>query len=210
MSKVITSFAHGEKHNLFLDVARRRFLMFAELHGYDPVGLYMLPQSYDRPPSWWKIPHIMQLLKDYDEVLWVDADMVIIDHSEDLNVPPGYWQAMVEHHTPDGDVPGCGFWLLRRAMVPYLDAIWGKREFIEHPWWEQRAVMQLMGYRKNMLGKHRQVVDSHLFDHTHFLDGGWNVHIHDNPQPENARVMHATQYTNPLEMMKRWDRTASP
>jgi hypothetical protein len=90
-----------------------------------------------------------RLLDDVDEVLWIDADAVILDDSVDLTseVAPDAYQALVRHVTHDGDVPNTGVWFLRgQRGRELLDAVWRREEYSQHEWWENAAAMDLLGY----------------------------------------------------------------
>jgi hypothetical protein len=143
----------------------------------------------------------MAALKDYDEVLWLDSDMVIVDPSEDLDVPADAWQALVEHHTGDGDVPNCGMWLARKPMIPVLQEVWDSVEFLNHGWWEQAAMHKLLGYEGRPV---QHVTETELYQHTHFLDNGWNCHLWDQPPAEHPRILHATMFPDRVAAMTEW------
>jgi hypothetical protein len=202
MSKALITFAVGP-HEQFLDVALPSFHTFADRHGYELV----IPEPIDctRPPSWWKIPALVAALEQYDEALFLDADMVVIDPSEDLGVDGWAWQAMVEHHTGDGDVPNCAVWLVRRPMLPFLHIAWSLEKYLNHGWWEQAAMHELMGYQGRPV---QRVAQTELLDHTEFLDNGWNVHVWDRPITERPRIMHATMFPDRLAVMREWARMA--
>jgi hypothetical protein len=123
------------------------FEAYARRHGFQMVvgdG-----DSDGRPPAWGKVPLMRRLLDDVDEVLWIDADAVILDDSVDLTseVAPDAYQALVRHVTHDGDVPNTGVWFLRgQRGRELLDAVWRREEYSTHKWWENAAVMDLLGY----------------------------------------------------------------
>jgi len=198
VTRALVTVATGTHLDL-LNIARPSFQAFADLHGYDLLEAE--PLDCVRPPSWWKVLILQAALRDYDEALWLDADTVIVDGSEDLNVPPDAWQALVEHHTGDGDVPNCGVWLVRQPMAPVLDDLWTMTQYLSHGWWEQAGLHQLMGYR----GRPVQLVSpTELYERTHFLDNGWNVHMWDDPQPAHPRIMHATMWKDRVGVMRQW------
>ncbi len=131
----------------------------------------------------------------------MDADMVIVDPSEDLDVPDGAWQALVAHHTNDGEVPNCGFWLVRQPMRDVLQAAWAMTGYLTHPWWEQAAIVELMGYQGQPLAL-AQPTD--LYEATHFLGAEWNDHLHDSGRTDSPRVRHATMWPDRAAVMRDW------
>jgi hypothetical protein len=123
------------------------FEVYARRHGFQmAVG----DGACDgRPPAWGKVPLLRRLLDDVDEVLWIDADAVILDDSVDLTseVTPDAYQALVRHVTNDGEVPNTGVWFLRgQRGRDLLDAVWRREEYSHHEWWENAATMDLLGY----------------------------------------------------------------
>src|SRR5262249_39072233 len=156
-----------------LRVALPGFHVYAQRHEYELIDAP--PQRDDRPPSWLKVPLLHELLATYDEVLWLDADVVIVNEHDDLadDVPDEDWQAVVRHYTPDGEVPNCGVWLLRPSMRPVLDAMWQLDSYREHPWWEQAALLELLGYRGHPV---RLEQPTELYARTCWLGLEWNSH----------------------------------
>ena len=203
-NKAIVSFGTG-KHKELLDIAFPTFKAFADLHGWD---LYCCDEiGKSRPAPWYKVNSLLELLQDYDEALFLGADTVIVDGREDLTVPPGYWQALVEHHTGDGCVPNTDVWFCRKSMIATLRQVWSMDKWLMHGWWEQAALMELMGYQ---VWQPARVLLSgtELYRMTYFLDHAWNVHKWDNPQPEHPRIQHATMYPDRAGIMREWAREA--
>jgi hypothetical protein len=198
VSKAFLTLAVGE-HEEYLSIALPSYEAFADRHGYD---LYRIdPVDSPRPPSWWKIPGILRALESYDDVLFVGADFVCVDPTDDLDVPAGAWQALVAHETGDGLVPNADLWYLRQPMMPYLAEVWGKWEYTQHGWWEQAALLNVMGYAERPA---RIVEETELYQHTHFLDPGWNVHRWDMRTPTTPRFRHATMWPDRARIMREW------
>lgn len=203
MNKALVSYAIGPHVDL-LDIALPSFHEFADRHGYDVV--IPEPLDCDRPPSWHKVPVLLAALDEYDEVLFLDADTVIIDRSEDLDVPADAWQALARHVTTDGEVPNCGVWFARKPMRPYLQQIWSLEGYLHHGWWEQAAMHQLLGYAGRPV---TLVAPSELYGRTHWLDSGWNVHVWDQQATGRERVMHATMCPDRAAAMREWSSLAA-
>jgi hypothetical protein len=185
-------------HQELLDIAWPSFEAFADTHDYE---LIEADTQSVRAPSWWKVPVLADLLTEYGEVLWVDADVVIVDPSEDLQVPSDAWHALVAHHTNDGEVPNCGVWLVRRPFLPVLNRIWRMTQYLDHPWWEQAALCELLGYCGSPLFAPRM---NDLLEHTHFLGLEWNVHINDKRPVDHPRFLHATMHPDRAGVMREW------
>lgn len=172
---------------------------FSERHGYELI-VYE-PGESRRAPAWLKVEALRKTLDSHDEVLWVDADIVITDSSEDIPVPDGVWQALAVHHTQDGEVPNTGVWLCRKAMQETLMKLWGMVEYRNHPWWEQGALLELLGYdswARPTVFKGQTMLSAR----THFLSPDWNSHPWD--EGENPRFRHATMHPDRAKVMREW------
>ena len=199
MTRAVVTLATGP-HERLLEIALPSFRSFADRHGYELV--VASERDASRPPSWSKIPALAAALEQHDEALWLDADVVVIDGDDDLDAPAGCWQAMVEHLTADGAVPNTGVWLIRRPMLPILEEMWAMTRYVHHGWWEQAAMLDLLGYtdtRPVALG-----ASTMLLGRTHFLDAGWNVHRNDRRRADRPRIMHATMYPDREAVMSGW------
>jgi hypothetical protein len=202
-ARAIVTFGTG-KYAELLEIALPSFKAFAARHGYDLLRPSAI--GTERPAPWYKIRALQKALETYDEVLFIGADCVIVDPSDDIEVPGDAWQGLVRHHTGDGDVPNTEFWLCRKAMLPELERVWGLTQWLHHGWWEQAALLELMGY--HVIQPTRLIAPTELYERTHFLDAGWNVHKWDQPQPTHPRVQHATMWPDRAAIMREWAKQA--
>jgi hypothetical protein len=133
-----------------LDQSLHTFRRFGERHGYDVVvgGDEAIE---DRAPAWNKVVLLRSLLQNYDCVLWIDADAIILDDSVDPAslLGEGHYQALVRYRWEEEESACTGVWLLRNVekAAAFLDAVWnsGDGYLRLHPW-EQAAAMRLLGY----------------------------------------------------------------
>jgi galactosyl transferase GMA12/MNN10 family len=133
-----------------LDQSLHTFRRFGERHGYDVVvgGEEMIA---DRAPAWSKVVLLRRLIERYDYVLWIDADAIILDDSDDPAslLAERHYQALVRYRYGDEECACTGVWLLRKVdkAIAFLDAVWdsGDGYLRLHPW-EQAAAMRLLGY----------------------------------------------------------------
>lgn len=126
------------------------FMAFGKRHGYDVV-VGSGREAADRAPAWAKVRLIRRLLDSYEFVLWIDADAIILDDSDDPAdvLASGAFQAVVKHQWDGQEQPCTGVWLLRSGEEArrFLDALWDDGRYLnEHPW-EQAVAMLLLGYR---------------------------------------------------------------
>ena len=204
MSRAIVSSCGGDRvWDEISSVTWPRMRSFATKHGHSFCSS-PLPAGIQRPPSWLKLVRIAEALRDYDEVLWLDADVVVVDESMDMIVPQSFCQAVVEHHFGEGDVPNSGVWLVRRAMLGSLMEIAMSDIHTTHKWWEQAALIEKMGYCPRSTPC-RRVRDSELLEETFFLGEEWNCWT-GSPQSVRPRFMHACGLTGyqRLDVIRRW------
>ena len=187
MSKCLASFG-VEASAPCAALSRPGMEAYAARHGYD-LCLDHVPTL--RPWSYAKIPLLIDLLGTYDEVLWLDADVLIRNGRFDVAeiVPGAEMHAMVAHHTYEGHVPNCGVWLLRKAALPMLGKVLALYDaYRHHKWWEQGAVHSL-------LGEHP----------AYMLTPWWNWCEHDSRRgdEEHACFRHYCGMPNRLDLMRR-------
>jgi len=156
-----------------LELALPGFQAYADQHGYTLIT--ELPGALTRPPSWHKIPALLWALEEFEEALWIDCDVVIVDGSRDLatEIPTEAWQGITLHHTGEGDVPSAGVWYCRQAMQPVLEAIWRMDRHLHHRWWEQAALQELLGFTPDRLPV-VQESETELYRRTYWLETAWN------------------------------------
>lgn len=217
MTKALVTMAVG-LHREYLEVTRPSLAAYAARHGYAFVEAEQAAES--RSPSWSKVPILLSLLASYDDVLWVDCDVVIVDSSLDLaaHVPPDAWQAMAIHRRhidfDMGEVPSCGLWLARPPLSDTLRAMWEMTQYIDHPWWEQAAMHHLLGYTHNGAGIFpvRRGEETELRHRTHFLPDWWHsIDYHDDAAETMAiHVPSVMPHAERLTVLRRWaERAAS-
>lgn len=203
-----TEFARYASHTLPLMDA------YAKKHGLECYCVNLASEA--APPSWMKLPNIGSALCEYDRVLWLDADVVVHDSSQNIfdAVEADAWQAVVEHETECGMVPNCGVWVVTREMAPWLHFAWDNMldTYAEHPWWEQAAIMEMMGYKVTLTAGWPSAVsgsETELLNRTQFLPAKWNDHPADTRRVDRPAFFHVTQYADRLDAIRRLCATAT-
>lgn len=224
MKRAIVTYAAGA-HEELLDVALPSYREFAERHKYDLLTTrgdlvetrnylpYTMPSP---PPAWNKVPLLLHALSKYDEVVWLDCDLVIVDTTEDF--PPmvdGKCHALVRHFENNSEVPNSGVWRLRRHSilasadpVPLLHKMMDLEVFEHHGWWEQAALLTLMGYCVPPQGhefsqtKCRAVRPTKWHQNCEFMRLCWNSHP--NYRADYPKIVHCSypDMAQRLEVMR--------
>lgn len=145
----LCTIAVGTHRELF-EIARPSFERFAGLHGYALVVIADAEISAGRALSWGKVVALQRLLDIYDRVVWVDSDAVIVDPTADIfaGVSRRTPLSLVVHHYDGLEVPNAGVLTLRscRWAKHLLGRLWEAERFIDHKWWENAALIELLGY----------------------------------------------------------------
>jgi hypothetical protein len=208
--KALCSIGAGP-HAALLALSEPTFRAYAERHGYELVT--STERDPRRPPAWAKVPRLRELLETFELVLWIDADAVIVDDRKDIadELQPERQLAVVQHSYQNQLVPNTGVMLLRAGPFAraLLDRMWDATSLIDHPWWDNAAFVDALGYRlpgslqPGLRGRlHRllrrrlerdlrpcvPVRDSPFLVGTQFLGNEWNSIYRD--RAEHPRIVH--------------------
>lgn len=145
---VVCTIAAGPHRDLN-DIARPSLEAFAAQHDYDLVVSHD-DHARGRPPAWGKVVLLRELLDSHARVVWIDADAIVVDGAADI------FAGAVRHrplrlvvHRYDGlEVPNTGVLTLTsgRWATRLLDRVWARERWIEHKWWENAAILDVLGY----------------------------------------------------------------
>lgn len=204
MSNIITSFGFGEAKSL-LDLTYPSYKSYANKYNYKlycPDKNFFSKKIKEKPYSWWKIELIEILLKEYENVIWIDADILIVDESKnilnDLYTKKDTHMGLVVHDTKLGKIPNCGLWALNQRSLNWISDIYkfDNRSSLSNYWWEQAALMSMMkfNFKKNPI----KIPDSFNFSWTS-LPYYWNPHVYDSRGIYNGCLFfHSTMFKNKL------------
>ncbi|MGZ6993304.1 MAG: hypothetical protein ACXVKJ_19505, partial [Ilumatobacteraceae bacterium] len=149
-TRTICSLATG-RHRQLLAESASTLAAYAQRHGWSLV--LSSEKLGERPPSWTKLTLVQQLLGHNEFVFWVDADAVIVDLERDIlaeiNDDADIWFARhPQERNPQATVLNAGVFLARSCEFTreLLGAMWANEQFIDHNWWENAALLDLLGY----------------------------------------------------------------
>lgn len=103
----------------------------------------------DLHPSWHKTSIMRDALNQgYDWVVWVDADAAFVDMTQWIPWRCGYPIVLAQQRLGAWTVPSMGVCAVSgSAGLAFLDAIDNLQlAYKDHPWWDQAAVYELLGY----------------------------------------------------------------
>lgn len=148
---------------------------YAMKNGYSFL-CYRSYESYDRPPSWFKIPLILSLMESYDWIFWSDADSIVTNFNikveeiiekkyerkktvflspaispVEVNLPDLKEQNYII--TQDDYSPCMGEFMIRNCewSKKFFLEINNQTQFINDPIWENRAQDYLMFHNSKIL-----------------------------------------------------------
>jgi hypothetical protein len=128
------------------NLAAANLSAYAVRHGYD---FRSFRDGFDRsrPAPWSKILFTLQALRGTDWVVWIDADILIMNQAERLE---GFLSAdhdfvIAQHHAPNLHANTGVYFARSRLWVRcFLRHVYAQRSVINHGWWEQAAVNILL------------------------------------------------------------------
>jgi hypothetical protein len=139
----------------------------------------------------------------------LDSDLVIVDPSEDFpKLEDGKLFSLVRHFENQSEVPNAGVWYLTRPCIGLLYNMLALEVFRNHGWWEQAALMTLIGYTVPPEGsafidtKCKNVAKTKWYNACQFMRLCWNSHP--NYRAEKPRIVHCSYPDMPrrLEVMR--------
>lgn len=153
-------------------LARGTFVKYAEEHGYEYRDFWYndfseaewpgvirgrLPVWAVDPsmtqPCWLKIPAIAKCLEEYDQVVYLDNDCVILRGDRDIgdDLPEGKWLGMAEGTTGEGTGPNVGVVVTRSCpeSKKFWREAWDREEWRSAKWTDQGNVFACLGFNHN-------------------------------------------------------------
>jgi galactosyl transferase GMA12/MNN10 family len=200
-----------DAHVELLDLALPTFREFGERHGYEVIVHREVAGKL--APSWAKVRLLRELLEAHDEVVWVDADAMIVDASRDIfeDMPADRSWGWVMHISGNTLLPNAGMLALRSrpAAFEILDGALALSErYATHPWWEQAAINELLGFAEiRSSNSLRLASPTRLMTSVEFLGTEWNsIAIDQAPAP---RIKHYAGLSSDLRLeAMAWDLAA--
>lgn len=164
MKIAVVSVAIGEKYIEDVMPGIENKSVYCNMHGYD---FYCSYQSLDetRHPAWSKILLIKKILLrgTYDWIFWTDADAVICNPNIKLeDLIDENFEFIV---TKDFNNINAGNFLIKCSewSANFLDKIYNHIEYIDHPFWEQKAIV--IEYEENQdVRNHSKIIPQRLMN----------------------------------------------
>src|SRR4051794_5956467 len=140
MARAVVTIYAGGTHEPFRGITLPALERFAALHGYDVIEAEPLSDP-DLPVAWSKVARLRELLADHERVLWVDADLLIVDPRDDVVLPAWCFQGFAGDQRLMAGVCSALWVVLNRPEAAwFLREVWRLRHVDYGRAWEQGAV----------------------------------------------------------------------
>jgi hypothetical protein len=150
---------------------------YAERHGYD-IAICDETLDISRPPAWTKLMHIRNLMNVYHEILWIDADALILDLNSDIKeiIDRDSDLAWVYHEYSNQRHPNSGVMYIQvnDKTRNLIELSIEQRDLDDHPWWDQAALMRVLGKDSTVWPIGRGEITEYLNIHEQELPIEWN------------------------------------
>jgi hypothetical protein len=155
------------------DVSRSNKEAYCRKHGYRFV---CRTEGFDRAraPSWSKVLFIRAELPRSEWVFWTDADALVMDSSVPLTRFIQDTTDVVLSGDPYNGMINAGHLFVRNTAWSdaFLERVYARVEYLNHPWWENAALIAL--YREDPeVRRHVVIVPNKLFNAYPYPDGGY-------------------------------------
>jgi hypothetical protein len=154
---------------------------YAARHGYRTLTQATRLDT-NRPPSWSKILLINQAFAadpPCEWAMWVDADALILRHEIPLTEFLDDSADLIVGEDSPYSLLNMGVFFVRNcpAVAMLFRRAYAKTEYIDHPWWEQAAVIEAI--REGVPGLRVKIVPRRLFNGhpDEFREGDFAIHF---------------------------------
>lgn len=146
MNRCITSFGFGQLKSWF-DVSRPLMESYASRIGCEffvPDKNYfsdwaskqsLFNWGIHHQMCWLKMPLLSSLLDEYDEVVWIDADVLVTGDDNVFDDMPAAPMGIAVHRFAAGEIPNTGVWAVRKPAKAILDSIEIDPDIVENAVW---------------------------------------------------------------------------
>ncbi|WP_052342844.1 putative nucleotide-diphospho-sugar transferase [Bacillus sp. EB01] len=147
---VICCLATGTDHVASMEIMKPTVEYYGQLHNIDTLFFkeLLLPKQKAKKH---KVFLLYNLLKYYEIVMWMDADTIIVDPSEDIRkeLSSNHVVYMTSYFGRDPLFPNSGVIVVKRdpAALEILEHIWKFKKKRRKGWWDQQAFLNLLGYK---------------------------------------------------------------
>ena len=193
MNRAVVSMAFGPYWHSIADVSWPSQQRYADSVSADFVFARNIPPHHSHPAPWAKLTIIADALSEYDEILWLDADVVAVGFGRsvfDESPASASISAVLLEDEPGSSTYhfNTGVIVARRSAISSIVMAALQDDLRDHRWWEQAALIRVC-------------------DNIHSLDAAWNVWTGVEGKVSDPVFMHACGLHGPGEQLakvKEW------
>lgn len=187
--KIITS--HDENYNEIGNITKKTMRNYAQKFGFEFEFLEM--PNTGRSQTWNKIISIKDqiLKKNHDFIMWLDADaffpndaenvVSILNDNHEIYLSNHYCSVHKGSNYKNTILTtnriNCGVMIFKVSEfnINFLNKVWSSEKYINHHWFEQAAIMDLIGLKADITGNlnDNQGNDFYL-EKIKFISKEWN------------------------------------
>lgn len=180
------------------ELAVPTFRSYAQAWGYEVHAVDLASDGVGADPDaqrvkWAKLSLVREALRDHALVVWLDADVLLMRHDEDVSalLHPRAFQGLVLEHVPAEDRvnPNTGVWVLRSCptSLAFLQTVQAAGQQ-PGPWADQGAVLTALGWRRGDSSYRgaRPGMPTAFSRRTTWLPARWNSPFLGPRQPEDC------------------------
>lgn len=185
MKIAVCSLTIGEEYKKVVQNCTRALKMYCEKHSY-PLITDETYTIHDRDYMWSKVPLLSRTLSNYDYVIWIDGDMMIMNHNVKL-------ENFIELYLGNRETMMCvdsggqintGFWVLKNSEYcrDLLNIIENIPELAGN--FHEQGVFNELYYKKNLFDLQKRAriipeVEQRLFNATmyNYVKGDFLIHF---------------------------------
>jgi hypothetical protein len=149
---------------------------YCEKHGYTYIQ-YNDVLDHSRPAAWSKILAVKRHINQFDWIMWIDADAIFFNHDtriqeridESVNFIAGKacGDSWIDAKSPDFVNVNTGCFLIRGKCdwsYSLMDQIYSRTECIDHKWWENQALSNIIRENNPAINSKIKILDQHLIN----------------------------------------------
>lgn len=141
---------------------------YCKIHGYD-FSNYNLHEGYPKEIGWFKIDIIRERLKDYDWILYCEADAMICNYTIRLEeILDINYNFIIAKNSISSDWNGinCGVFAVRNSewSMNFLNKIHNKKEFWHHNQAEQQAIINEFEINTKEMLENCKIIKNKIFN----------------------------------------------
>ena len=174
MFDIITAFTDNYKP--LFDLSEPALTHYCQKNSYIK-HIYTIPDNYHRPASWYKIEKLLDhTTTNTGFSLWLDVDTMIINSNFDLK------SLVVDdkfiYISKDMNNINAGVVMIQNNEYcnSFLQKVWDSTEYLNHCWWEQAAIVNLIDQNYMNITNHIEYVPQNIFNAYEYAFYGYSEH----------------------------------